>query len=77
MRLQAQERPAFRILLGARIRKHRLSKKMTQEQAAELSNLDPKYFGEVERGETTISIDRLYILSQALGTSVRELTRDF
>lgn len=77
MRLQAHERPRFRLFLGNKIRKQRLSKKMTQEQAAEVSMLDPKYFGEVERGETAISVDRLYAISKALGTSVRELTRDF
>jgi len=48
-----------------------------QEQAGELPTLDPKYFCKVERGETTISIDRLYALSKALGTNVRELTREF
>jgi len=48
-----------------------------QEQAGELPTLDPKYFCKVERGETTISIARLYALSKALGTNVRELTRDF
>lgn len=77
MRLRTNQQPLHRTLLGQRIRKHRLRKKMTQEKAAETAMLDAKYFGEVERGETTISIDRLVNIANALGTTVRELTRDF
>jgi len=77
MRLQANQQPLHRTLLGQRIRKHRLRRKMTQETAAEAAMLDAKYFGEVERGETTISIDRLVNIATALETTVRELTRDF
>lgn len=77
MRLQANQQPLHRTLLGQRIRKHRRIKKMTQEEASEAAMLDAKYFGEVERGETTISIDRLVNIATALGTTVRELTRDF
>ena len=77
MRLQANQQPLHRTLLGQRIRKHRLRAKLTQEKASEAAMLDAKYFGEVERGETTISIDRLVNVATALGTTVRELTRDF
>lgn len=77
MRLQANQQPLHRTLLGQRIRKHRRMKKLTQEKASEAAMLDAKYFGEIERGETTISIDRLVNIAKALGTTVRELTRDF
>lgn len=77
MRLQANKQPLHRTLLGQRIRKHRLRRKMTQEKTAEVAMVDAKYFGEVERGETTISLDRLVNVATALGTTVRELTRDF
>jgi transcriptional regulator with XRE-family HTH domain len=77
MRLQANQQPLHRTLLGQRIRKHRLRKKLTQEKTAEAAMLDAKYFGEVERGEAAISIDRLVNIAAALGTTVRELTRDF
>lgn len=50
---------------------------MTQEDVAEFAMLDAKYFGEVERGEITISVDRLVLIAAVLGTSVRGLTRDF
>lgn len=77
MRLQANQQPLHRTLLGQRIRRHRHRRKMTQEKASEAAMLDAKYFGEVERGETTISIDRLVNIATALETTVRELTRDF
>ena len=77
MRLQVSHQPHHRVLLGERIRKCRRTRKLTQEKAAEAAMVDSKYFGEVERGETTISVDRLVQVASALGTTVKELTRDF
>jgi transcriptional regulator with XRE-family HTH domain len=49
---------------------------MTQERLGELANLNPKYIGEVERMEKTISVDALARVATALKVRVRDLVRD-
>ncbi len=49
---------------------------MTQEQFGELANLNPKYIGEVERMERTISVDALARVAAALKVRLRDLVRD-
>lgn len=49
---------------------------MTQEDLAELANLNPKYIGEVERGEKIISIEALMRVAKAVGKPVRDFFRD-
>ena len=49
---------------------------MTQERLGELANLNPKYIGEVERAEKTISVDALSRISKALKVRLRDLVRD-
>lgn len=44
----------------------------TQERLAELVNLNPKYLGEVERGEKIISIEALLRIAKAVKTPVSE-----
>jgi len=68
--------PAYRKLLGTAIRKSRKTAKMTQEQLGEKADLNPKYIGEVERSEKTISVDALVRIASALGVRVRDLTHD-
>lgn len=69
--------PAHRKLLGQAIRHHRKKAKMTQEQLGEKADLNPKYIGEVERTEKTISVDALARIAQAIGVPVHVLVRDF
>lgn len=49
---------------------------MTQEQLGEVADLNPKYIGEVERTEKTISVDALARVAKALKVRVRDLVRD-
>lgn len=49
---------------------------MTQERLGELANLNPKYIGEVERMEKTISVDALARIATALKIRLRDLLRD-
>jgi XRE family transcriptional regulator, regulator of sulfur utilization len=44
---------------------------MTQEKLAERADLNPKYLGEVERGEKIISIEALLRISRAVKTPIR------
>jgi DNA-binding XRE family transcriptional regulator len=68
--------PANRKLLGQAIRNYRKKAKMTQERLGELADLNPKYIGEVERMEKTISVDALARIAAALKVRLRDLVRD-
>lgn len=58
---------------GKNIRNIRLSKNLTQEQLAEMSSINDKYLGEIERGEKNPTAIIVYKLSRSLGISVCEL----
>lgn len=57
-----------RKIIGEAIRHHRKQAKLTQEELAEKVDLNPKYLGEVERGEKIISIEALLRISKAVKT---------
>ena len=67
---------AHRKSLGRAIREYRKKAEMTQERLGELANLNPKYIGEVERTEKTISLDALVRVAKALKVRLRDLVRD-
>ena len=71
------DRPAHRKFLAEAIRRYRKKAKMTQERLGESADLNPKYIGEVERMEKTISVDALARIASALKTKVRDLVRGF
>ncbi len=56
-------------LFGRRLRGIRKSAKITQEDAAEAAHLNPKYLGEIERGEKRPSFEAILALAKALKTS--------
>ncbi|HEV2695484.1 MAG TPA: helix-turn-helix transcriptional regulator [Verrucomicrobiae bacterium] len=62
--------------LGLAIRTYRKKAKMTQERLGELADLNPKYIGEVERTEKTISVDALSRIAAALKVRLRDLVYD-
>jgi DNA-binding XRE family transcriptional regulator len=68
--------PANRKSLGQAIRVYRKKAKITQERLGELADLNPKYIGEVERMEKTISVDALARIATALKVRLRDLVRD-
>lgn len=57
-------------VIGKNIKNLRLKKRLTQEELSEKAQINPKYLGEVERGEKSPSGIVVYKLSQALNTSV-------
>lgn len=63
----------LRNTVGDRIRAIRKAKGLTQQQLAELSNLDDAYIGAVERGERNFSIDTLEKIVTALKIQPTEL----
>lgn len=64
-----------RKLIGEAIRLHRKNVSLTQEKLAEAVNLNPKYLGEIERGEKIISIEALMRIAKAVKTPVQVFFR--
>jgi len=58
--------------IGEAIRLHRKSAGLTQEKLAETVDLNPKYIGEIERGEKIISIEALLRIAKTVKTPVRD-----
>lgn len=53
-------------LFGKRVRTLRKAARITQEKAAEAAHLNPKYLGEIERGEKRPSFEAIIALAKAL-----------
>jgi len=70
------ERLSHRKPLAQALRRYRKKAGMTQEQLGEASELNPKYIGEVERMEKTISVDALARIAKALKVHLRDLLRE-
>ena len=62
--------------IGDAIRFRRKRAGFTQETLAEKVNLNPKYLGEIERGEKIISIEALLRIAKAVKVPIREFFRD-
>ena len=56
-------------LFGKRVRALRKAARITQEKAAEAAHLNPKYLGEIERGEKRPSFEVTIALAKALHVS--------
>lgn len=65
-----------RKLLGEAIRRYRKRGRLTQEELAEKVDLNPKYLGEVERGEKIISIEALLRVAKTVKTPIRHFFRE-
>jgi transcriptional regulator with XRE-family HTH domain len=65
-----------RRIIGDAIRLHRKRAGLTQEELAELADLNPKYLGEVERGEKIISIEALLRVAKTAKVPIRVFFRD-
>lgn len=65
-----------RKVIGDAIRFRRKKARFTQETLAEKVDLNPKYLGEIERGEKIISIEALLRIAKAVKTPIHEFFRD-
>ena len=66
----------IRKVLGTRIREERLKRKFTIEELSEMIDLSPSYLGLVERGERSLGIKKLYVISKTLGVSIDSLVNN-
>ena len=65
-----------RKIIGEAIRLYRKGAGFTQEKLAESVDLNPKYIGEIERGEKIISIEALIRIAKAVKTPIRDFFND-
>lgn len=61
--------------LGAKIRKVRRQKDLTQEKLAELAGVDYTYLNMIEAGKRNPSIKKLAKIARALSVSLSELLK--
>ncbi len=52
--------------IGTKIREIRKNKSISQEQLALQTAIDRSYLGRIERGEVSITVEKLYQISQTL-----------
>jgi transcriptional regulator with XRE-family HTH domain len=58
---------------GAKVRKYRIKKKLSQEKLAEIADLHRTYIGQVESGKRNIALKNIEKLAKALNVGIREL----
>ena len=59
--------------IGDALKYYRKLSKMTQVQVAETAGVNEKYYGEIERGESSPTINRLELISYSLGVNIQQL----
>lgn len=64
-------------LLGKRIREERLRLNLTQEKLSEDIGISTAYLGQIERGERSVTLDKLVPLANKLGVTVDFLLNDY
>lgn len=62
--------------LGKRIRTERSNRKLTQEQLAEAAGVSTTYIGCVERGERSVTLEKLIDIANILHVTLDYLTMD-
>ncbi len=61
---------------GNNLRKIRESKGYSQDDFASLCNISRAYYGRIERGEHSITLDRCALIAQALSIHISDLFLD-
>jgi len=61
---------------GNNLKGLRAARAWTQDELGERANLNPKYLGEMERGERNPSLEVVWRLARALGVDAAELVGD-
>ena len=61
---------------GARLRRLRKAQKLSQEKVALKAGLDRSYLGQIERGESNVSLINIERIAEALGVGAGELFSD-
>ena len=59
--------------LGSRIRELRLKKAWSQEEFADHCDIHRSHMGEIERGETNLTLSTMLVISKKLETTISAL----
>lgn len=62
--------------LGKRIREERIRVGLTQEQLAEYIDVSTTYIGFIERGERSVTLEKLILLSECFHVTIDALLHD-
>jgi transcriptional regulator with XRE-family HTH domain len=62
--------------LGLKLRQLRLDRALSQEQVANIAEITPAYYGQVERGTKNVTVRRLEKICDALDVSLAEVFSD-
>lgn len=65
-----------RKILGKRIREERIRIGLTQEQLAEYIDVSTTYIGFIERGERSVTLEKLALLAECFHVSIDSLLRE-
>jgi transcriptional regulator with XRE-family HTH domain len=70
--MAVRDQHAHRVIavVGRRLREHREALGLSQEQVAVRARLTHKFVGQVERGETNVSVASVVYIADALGCDV-------
>lgn len=66
----------FRRTLGYELRRLRESREMSQEQFAEYCGISRAYYGRIERGEHSMTIDMCFRIASALGIEIFDIFKN-
>jgi transcriptional regulator with XRE-family HTH domain len=61
--------------LGNRIRELRQKRSWSQEQFADICGIHRSHMGEIERGETNLTLSTMFAIAQKLETTISSLFR--
>ena len=61
------------INIGNALKYYRKLSKLTQVQVADMAGVNDKYYGEIERGESSPTLERLELISYSLGVDIQQL----
>ena len=61
--------------LGSRIRELRLKRGWSQEQFADICDIHRSHMGDIERGETNLTLSTMLVIAQRLETTIAALFR--
>jgi transcriptional regulator with XRE-family HTH domain len=63
----------IRDLMASNIKRIREKRGLTQVQAAEKAEIDPRYYPRIERGEINITLETLYKIVKALKVKASDI----
>lgn len=64
------------VQFGNVLRKIREGREMTQEEFSELCNISRAYYGRIERGEHSVTLELCQKISEATGLSLSKIFED-